>query len=117
MLLGEVRQHDIVISMGDYNFTQNSPYYEQITSHLVDSWLARWPDGVGQVDMEHVAPVDAGERKTSSGKLLGEGRLDMTDRIDHIFVSDNFKVKESHYLPAPESQTDHPAHWAVVSWE
>jgi len=40
----------------------------------------------------------------------------MTNRIDHIFLSKDFKVVEAHYLPAPESGTDHPAHWAVVRW-
>ena len=40
----------------------------------------------------------------------------MKNRIDHIFLSKDFKVVEAHYLPAPESGTDHPAHWAVVRW-
>jgi hypothetical protein len=41
----------------------------------------------------------------------------MTDRIDHIFLSHNFRVIESYYLPPADSETDHPAHWAVVSWD
>jgi hypothetical protein len=57
------------------------------------------------------------ERKASSGLLLSDGRLDMTNRIDHIFVSRNFRVQEAFYIPAPESQTDHPVHWAVVGWQ
>lgn len=41
----------------------------------------------------------------------------MAERIDHIFVSQSFKVLEAYYLPSPVSETDHPAHWAVLHRE
>jgi len=69
-----------------------------VVKTLTDSWLALHPDGIG------VMP-DTGEP------------LDMTQRIDHIFVSPDFEVVESHYIPTPASQTDHPAHWSVIRWE
>jgi len=42
---------------------------------------------------------------------------DLARAIDHIFLSRNFSVLESHYLPPPDSRTDHPAHWSVVRME
>jgi hypothetical protein len=41
----------------------------------------------------------------------------MTGRIDHIFVSPAFRVVESCYVPPPDSQTDHPAHWTILEWD
>jgi hypothetical protein len=38
-------------------------------------------------------------------------------RIDHIFISPHLTVLEAYYLLAPESATDHPLHWAKVSWK
>jgi endonuclease/exonuclease/phosphatase family metal-dependent hydrolase len=37
-------------------------------------------------------------------------------RIDHIFVSPHLEVRDPVYLLAPESATDHPVHWAEVTW-
>ena len=56
----------------------------------------------------------ARSEKRSSGLLMAGKRIDMRQRIDHIFLSDDLEVIEAHYLPTPESQTDHPAHWALV---
>lgn len=97
-LMAEVRKYDHVIAVGDYNFRESSPYYEKVVGTLTDSWRALYPDGIG------VMP-DTREP------------LDMTQRIDHIFVSPDFEVVESHYIPAPASQTDHPAHWSIIRWE
>ena len=107
---------EMVIAMGDYNFSQDSRYYRQITNFLKDAWIELYPHAIGPVD---VKKLDSSfhDRKNSSGWLLGGGKIDMTNRIDHIFLSRNFKVLEAHYLPAPESETDHPLHWAVVSWD
>jgi endonuclease/exonuclease/phosphatase family metal-dependent hydrolase len=114
MVIHESKTNDYIIAMGDYNFRQDSPYYSEITKVLNDSWLALYPDAVGLID-EDLLNLSFNNRKTSGGKLLGDGKIDMTYRIDHIFLSDSFKIKEAHYLPAPESETDHPLYWAVVS--
>jgi hypothetical protein len=45
----------------------------------------------------------------------GWSQSNLADEIDHIFVSRNVLVWESHYLAPPASETDHPAHWAVLS--
>jgi endonuclease/exonuclease/phosphatase family metal-dependent hydrolase len=98
--------YDHVIAVGDYNFRQDSPWYADITKALNDSWLAIHPSATGQRHPTIGLPPDG-----------SSGPLDMTRRIDHIFVSDGFRVEESYYVPAPESMTDHPAHWSVLSWE
>ncbi|MCG8308481.1 MAG: endonuclease/exonuclease/phosphatase family protein [Cytophagales bacterium] len=113
MVISEARQNEYVIAMGDYNFRQDSPYYKKITKFLNDAWLRVYPDAIGQIDTNKIDPSIM-RRKQSSGKLLNGGKIDMKTRIDHIFISDKFEVLEAHYLPAPESQTDHPLHWAVV---
>ena len=113
MLMAMLRDNEYVISMGDYNFAQTSSFYKEITSELTDAWLAVYPDGIGQYH-----PMDLNtefkDRNARSGRLLTDNRLDMSERIDHIFVSKSFKVIQATYLPAPESASDHPAHWVVV---
>jgi len=104
-----------VIAMGDYNFTQDSPYYKKVTQTLKDSWLSLYPEAIGPIETGRL-DLSFQDRKTSSGKLLGDSNVDMTNRIDHIFLSKNFNVKEAYYLPAPESETDHPLHFVVVRW-
>jgi endonuclease/exonuclease/phosphatase family metal-dependent hydrolase len=110
------KDNKMVIDMGDYNFRQNSPYYQKITTVLKDSWLTLYPDAIGPVDNEKI-DLSFENRNNSSGMLLSDGKLDMKGRIDHIFLSKDFEVKEAHYLPSPESETDHPAHWAIVRWD
>ena len=113
MLLHKIRGRDYVIAAGDFNFRPQSVTYAEITRELVDSWLAAWPDGVG--DMSRVgifkSQIVAGP---SSGKWLDETHLTLPERIDHIFVSPDFEVLMSAFLPAPESESDHPAHWTVL---
>ncbi|MBN2047862.1 MAG: endonuclease/exonuclease/phosphatase family protein [Anaerolineaceae bacterium] len=36
--------------------------------------------------------------------------------IDHIFLSSDLRMESAVYLPAPESATDHPLLYAVVTW-
>ena len=100
------KAYEHVIAVGDYNFRQGETWHDQMDAEFVDSWLA-------------INPSKIGDRHPSIG-LPADGDtapLDMTRRIDHIFVSDSFTIEESYYVPVPESMTDHPAHWAVVSWE
>ncbi len=110
------KEHDFVIAMGDYNFRQDSPYYKKITGILSDAWLKLYPDAIGPVDIDKL-DLSFQKRNNSSGLLLEKGKLDMKGRIDHIFLSKDFDVLEAHYIPTPESETDHPAHWAIVRWE
>jgi len=79
-----------VISMGDFNFRQDSEYYNLTLATLQDAWLARWPTGVD------------------------DNGLNMSSRIDHIFLSGEFTVVDARYVTDPQS--DHPAHWAEITW-
>ena len=81
-----------VISMGDFNSRENSTYYNASTAVLVDSFLSLYPNH------------------------LDENGVNRTRRIDHIFVSPGFTIKESHYISSPESQTDHPVYWIVIEF-
>ena len=113
MVIEETKEYENVIAMGDYNFRQDSPYYKSITKTLQDSWLSLYPNAIGEID-ESMLDLSFKDWNRSSGQLLGNGKIDMTTRIDHIFLSSTFKVLEAQYLPAPESETDHPLYWAVV---
>ena len=81
-----------VISMGDFNSREDSVYYNMSVSVLQDTWLEIWPTGVD------------------------DNSLDMSDRIDHIFVSIDFTVLETRFIPIPDSQSDHPALWTDISY-
>lgn len=101
-LIEEAWKHKHVVAVGDFNFRQSSSYYAKVTAPLVDSWLSLYPDAKGAAH-----PM---------WREVASDRLDMTDRIDHIFVSPDFEVVEAYYVPAPTSRTDHPAHWAIIRW-
>jgi endonuclease/exonuclease/phosphatase family metal-dependent hydrolase len=103
-LIERVRTYDYVIAVGDYNCRQDSPWYAEITAALKDSWLSLYPGAIGP-------------RHPSIGRSEETEPLDMRERIDHIFVSDSFNIEEAWYVPVPKSETDHPAHWAVLTWE
>lgn len=109
------KENKLTIALGDYNFRQGSQYYEKVTEVMINAWLTLYPDAIGPVDTEKL-DLTFNDRKRSGGQLLKDGKQDMTGRIDHIFLSHDFEVVEAHYLPAPESGTDHPLHWAVVRW-
>ena len=112
-LVDMFEENQYIIAAGDYNFRQNSQYYKQITTFLRDSWLSCWPDGIGDMRMAGITRGDFDVR-FADGIWIDDGLLRMDDRIDHIFLSDKFEVLTSVYVPAPESQSDHPAHWAIV---
>ena len=79
-----------VISMGDFNSQENSTYYNASVAVLQDVWLT---------------------------KLLGgiEGpSYDVSERIDHIFVSLTFTVLEAWYITDPQS--DHPTLWTEIQF-
>jgi endonuclease/exonuclease/phosphatase family metal-dependent hydrolase len=116
MMNAIVSEFDYVISMGDFNFRQSSSYYTKISDKLVDTWHVRFPDAIGTYRSQDINP-NIKHRKKSSGQILSNNRLDMSGRIDYIFVTKNFHIIDSYYLPAPESESDHPAHWAKVRLE
>jgi len=90
-LMARVNTSTNVISMGDFNNEQTTPYYQMINDTLKDTWLAKWPTGVDT-----------------------ENSINMTDRIDHIFVSPGFTVLDARCIPEPQSQADHPVFWAEI---
>ncbi|MHA1511511.1 MAG: endonuclease/exonuclease/phosphatase family protein, partial [Promethearchaeota archaeon] len=83
---------DNVVSMGDFNSRENSTYYNASVAVLKDTWLSLYPSGID------------------------DNGLNMTRRIDHVFVSQDFSVESAIYIPDPESQTDHPVYWVTISW-
>lgn len=116
MVIKEAQENEHVIAMGDYNFRQDSPYYQEVTKSLKDSWLSLYPKAIGDIDV-NLLDLTIQNRKTSGGKLVGNGKIDMHSRIDHIFLSNTFRVLKARYLPAPESETDHPLYWAIVEFK
>lgn len=84
-----------VISIGDYNLRSDEQAYQMIEAVFKNAWMDRYPSGISSdgIDM--------------SG----------TKRIDHIFVSSQFIIEDAIYVLAPDSHTDHPVHWAVITWE
>jgi endonuclease/exonuclease/phosphatase family metal-dependent hydrolase len=116
-LVRQAMPYEYVIAVGDYNTSPQDEPYRTLTAHLKDSWADRHPDGVGLLHPD-LRPRGGIRPHTSSGQIPSSGdKISMPDRIDHIFLSKPLKVIESFFLPAPESQTDHPAHWAVVAWD
>jgi endonuclease/exonuclease/phosphatase family metal-dependent hydrolase len=98
--------YEHVIAVGDYNHRQDSSYYADLSKVLTNSWAAVNPSAIGP---RHPSIGVARDGSTEP--------LDMSRRIDHIYVSDTFRVDEAYYVPIPESMSDHLIHWAVLSWD
>jgi len=88
----EITYFDFAIVLGDFNFTPGSSPYNKLGRMLKNSAMEV---GLKNVNFHGDAP-------------------DLSNKIDHIFISRGFTAIESHYLPPPQSQTDHPAHWSVI---
>ena len=117
-LVRQAAAYEYVIAVGDYNSSPREEAYRIIAGQLKDSWLEKNPNGVGLL---HGRLRPHGKSSSwhdpSSGQVSASGdTITIPDRIDHIFVSRPFKVLEDYFLPAPDSQTDHPAHWSVVTF-
>jgi len=91
-LTTEVRRYEYAIALGDLNFTAREPFYAKL-SRVLDNSAQRLNE----------ADIDYHGHKPR-----------IEDEIDHIFVSRNFQVLAGSYLPPPDSETDHPAHWSIV---
>jgi len=94
-LLSQSKDRANVIALGDYNLRESERAYQMVSDVYANAWLSFYPTGISD-----------------------EG-LDMSgdQRIDHIFLSPDLRVRNPVYLLAPDSQTDHPTHWAEVYWE
>jgi endonuclease/exonuclease/phosphatase family metal-dependent hydrolase len=77
-----------IIAVGDFNFRPDTEQYQLTTSILEDAYLKS--EGRKEVD-----------------------QFDLSQRIDHIFVSPEVTVTEAEYILSPHS--DHPAMFAVIS--
>jgi endonuclease/exonuclease/phosphatase family metal-dependent hydrolase len=83
-----------VIALGDYNLRGWEEPYQLIDEQLTNAWMEIYPSGIDDQGLD------------MSGR----------NRIDHIFVSLNLKIGDATYVLPPESWTDHPVHWAEISW-
>ena len=79
-----------VISMGDFNTEPNTLCYNMSVAVLKDAWV------------------------NASTKGIDGTSFDLSERIDHIFVSLSFMVLETRYINYPTS--DHPALWTELQF-
>ncbi|MHA1975012.1 MAG: endonuclease/exonuclease/phosphatase family protein [Candidatus Hodarchaeales archaeon] len=89
-ILSEIEGLNNVILMGDFNFKPFSEQYNITTSQLNDTWI------------------------TSETKGFHNGFYNVTNRIDHIFVSSNFTITGAYFYPSEAS--DHPAYWVKMNF-
>ncbi|MFX1364129.1 MAG: endonuclease/exonuclease/phosphatase family protein [Promethearchaeota archaeon] len=89
-LMNRISGKTNVISMGDFNFRNNTIYYNMSVAVLQDAWV------------------------TASSRGVDGSSYDLSDRIDYIFVSSSFTVLETRYINVPES--DHPALWTEIQF-
>lgn len=93
-LLQRAGESGDVIAIGDYNLRGWEEPYLLIDTALTNAWMAIYPTGIDDRGLD------------MSGR----------NRIDHIFVSPNFIISDPIYILPPDSWTDHPVHWADISW-
>ncbi|MFW9818783.1 MAG: endonuclease/exonuclease/phosphatase family protein [Candidatus Thorarchaeota archaeon] len=89
-LMDQIGVKTNVISMGDFNTEPDTIYYNMSVAVLKDAWV----------------------NASSSG--VDGASFDLSERIDHIFVSHSFIVTETRYLNYPAS--DHPALWTELQF-
>jgi endonuclease/exonuclease/phosphatase family metal-dependent hydrolase len=92
-LLDRSQSQANVIALGDFNLTETAAAYQLVAGRYTEAWASVYPSGIGP-----------------------EG-MDMSGRIDHIFVSTGLGVRDPVYLQPPASASDHPVHWAVIFWK
>lgn len=97
-LVTEAKRGGPMLATGDFNSRPNEKPYKEIAGVLHDAWATLHPEAKGP--------------GFSLDTMSSVGEVDMAQRIDHIFCSDEFEVLDAHYVLPPESQTDHPVHWA-----
>jgi endonuclease/exonuclease/phosphatase family metal-dependent hydrolase len=89
-LMDQIGVKTNVISMGDFNTEPDSIYYNMSVAVLKDAWVNASSSGVDGTS------------------------FDLSERIDHIFVSHSFIVTETRYLNYPAS--DHPGLWTELQF-
>jgi endonuclease/exonuclease/phosphatase family metal-dependent hydrolase len=83
-----------VISLGDYNLRDYEEAYQLVASVYTNAWESIYPSKIS---------LDGTD-------MSGE------NRIDHIFFSHQLTARNPIYLLPPDSATDHPVHWAEITW-
>jgi endonuclease/exonuclease/phosphatase family metal-dependent hydrolase len=94
-VLARSKGNDNVIVLGDFNLREDEAAYQLIDAVLTNAWISVFPTGISDTGVD-----------MSGGK-----------RIDHIFISPDMSVRNPIYLLSPESETDHPVHWAEITWQ
>ena len=84
-----------VIALGDYNLRDYEEAYQLIDSVYTNAWTSVYPS----------------EISPDGTDMSGE------NRIDHIFLSPDLEARDPVYILPPQSATDHPVHWSVITWE
>jgi endonuclease/exonuclease/phosphatase family metal-dependent hydrolase len=93
-LLSRAANAENVLAIGDYNLRGWETAYLLIDAEYKNAWMDVYPTGIDENGLD----------------MSGE------NRIDHIFLSPHLIVEDTVYVLPPESWTDHPVHWAVISW-
>jgi endonuclease/exonuclease/phosphatase family metal-dependent hydrolase len=93
-LLTDAAGKEKVIALGDYNLREEEDAYQLVDAAFTSAWLHVYPTGISDTGLD----------------------MSGNKRIDHIFISPDLDVRNTDYILAPESHTDHPAHWAQVTW-
>jgi endonuclease/exonuclease/phosphatase family metal-dependent hydrolase len=93
-LLSRAANAENLLAIGDYNLRGWEDAYLLINAEYKNAWMDLYPTGINEHGLD----------------MSGE------NRIDHIFLSPHLIVEEAVYVLPPESWTDHPVHWAVISW-
>ncbi len=93
-LLERSAEKKYVVALGDYNLRDYEPAYQRIAATYTNAWESAYP----------------GEISPDGTDMSGD------NRIDHIFVSSLLGVRDPVYLLPPDSATDHPVHWAEITW-
>jgi endonuclease/exonuclease/phosphatase family metal-dependent hydrolase len=81
-----------VIVLGDFNIREDDAAWPILEAAFTEAWTAVYPSRVGP-----------------------DG-TDMRRRIDRVMVSRDLGVRDPVYVQPPRSATDHPVHWAEVTW-
>lgn len=94
-VLQRTRGQSRLIILGDYNLRDYEEPYQRIAEIYTNAWESVYP-----------------------AKISPDG-TDMSgeNRIDHIFISPDLEARDPVYVLPPESATDHPVHWAEITWE
>ncbi len=94
-LLEQAAGAENVIALGDFNLRDWEAAYQRIDAVYQNAWMTVYPTGINSAGLD------------MTGKI----------RIDHIFVSPHLIVQDAFYRLPPESATDHPVHWAWITWK